>query len=476
VYVADDLDANPLMDAAKHNLTPATEGAAKLAYATSAIQELNELLDVWEIASSSRQRGVAARNNQKQLGIVMHNYSQSVSDATLTPQQKAEIEEQQRKVVERYNRVQQEQQAKEQPSKAIVVDNSKSMLNFNDQSEALNFAITNNTLTINANGGEGVRIQTDGTDQLFQLEVQDQAVPKGDESKEAKPQSQQQSDFKTRGAYQATNEANLGDLNARVSGRKQQQASPGADVPYTRPYLNMSPDQQFGDYNRTQHFFEGSQYFETTRGLPGQSQVQVFSAEELQALPGHVILDLPPGDLGGAAVLKSHTIFNRTQAAQPGPMVNGPGPGIIPQMPPPGVALGGGAGGAVDGTSNLAAWTQAGGLSLPIELPVAGQKLVFTKTGSDAKLALSLRPKAALRFGLGVVWTAIWVMCAVLLAAALRRPDARPAVLRVLAWAALLVGLAGWCLLPAPLSLIALAAFLAGVATLVWSATKPALA
>lgn len=130
--------------------------------------------------------------------------------------------------------------------------------------------------------------------------------------------------------------------------------------------------------------------------------------------------------------------------------------------------------GLVDGTAHGAGWTQAGGLSLPISLPVAGQKLVYTKTGGDPKLTLTVRPKAALRFGLGFMWTAIWIAGAVLLAVKVRGPNARVAVGRIVAWGLLLVGLAGWCLLPIPASGVALIAMAAGAFGVVWSLTKPA--
>ena len=46
---------------------------------------------------------------------------------------------------------------------------------------------------------------------------------------------------------------------------------------------------------------------------------------------------------------------------------------------------------------------------------------------------------------------------------------------RIAAWGLLLVGLAGWCLLPAPLSAAALVALMLGAFGVVWSATKPAI-
>src|SRR5262245_27609116 len=68
-----------------------------------------------------------------------------------------------------------------------------------------------------------------------------------------------------------------------------------------------------------------------------------------------------------------------------------------------------------------AVWTSAGGLSLDINLPQDGRKLTFSKSGGDARLALSVRPRASLEAGFGLLWTVLWLLVALWLIAALGR-------------------------------------------------------
>jgi hypothetical protein len=73
----------------------------------------------------------------------------------------------------------------------------------------------------------------------------------------------------------------------------------------------------------------------------------------------------------------------------------------------------------------LAGWTTSGGLSLDISIPQQGQKLTFSKSGGDARLALGLRPRAALEVGFGIAWTTVWLLVALGLIAALGRAPPR---------------------------------------------------
>lgn len=155
--------------------------------------------------------------------------------------------------------------------------------------------------------------------------------------------------------------------------------------------------------------------------------------------------------------------------------VNGPGPGMMGGM-------GGGMGGfgrgelaanvaAADVVNDrldwqTAAWTGAGGLSLPIEIPQDGQKLTFSKSGGEARLALGLRPRASLETGFGLAWTLVWLAVAVALIAALARPDALHALAGRLPLILLGLGLAWYFLLPA--WALGLALFLLGAISFGW--------
>ncbi|MFO0916800.1 MAG: hypothetical protein U0872_00590 [Planctomycetaceae bacterium] len=105
-----------------------------------------------------------------------------------------------------------------------------------------------------------------------------------------------------------------------------------------------------------------------------------------------------------------------------------------------------------------------------MELPRAGQKLVFTKIGGDPKLSLSVRPKGALRFGASLAWVAATVIGAVLLFKALRRPEAQRHVTQLGACGLAVLGLVGWCLLPGTAAIVALGALAVGAMGVVWKA------
>ena len=57
-------------------------------------------------------------------------------------------------------------------------------------------------------------------------------------------------------------------------------------------------------------------------------------------------------------------------------------------------------------------WTQAGGLSLPIEIQREGNVLRFSRASGSPRLALSVRPNESDKLGLGLVWAAIWASIA----------------------------------------------------------------
>lgn len=61
---------------------------------------------------------------------------------------------------------------------------------------------------------------------------------------------------------------------------------------------------------------------------------------------------------------------------------------------------------AESGAAN--AWTQTGGLSLPIEIQLEGNVLRFSRASGSPRLALSVRPNESDKLGLGLVWAVIW--------------------------------------------------------------------
>lgn len=103
-------------------------------------------------------------------------------------------------------------------------------------------------------------------------------------------------------------------------------------------------------------------------------------------------------------------------------------------------------------------WTQAGGLSLPIEiLPNSKDEklgmtvLRFSRASGSPRLALSVRPNESDKLGLGLVWAAVWASIAIwllrLIAGSSSGSTCRQATAGLSA-----LGLLGMFFLPSPLS------------------------
>ena len=96
-------------------------------------------------------------------------------------------------------------------------------------------------------------------------------------------------------------------------------------------------------------------------------------------------------------------------------------------------------------------WTQAGGLSLPIEIQREGNVLRFSRASGSPRLALSVRPNESDKLGLGLVWAAIWASIALWLLRLITGTSNGCAWRQATAGLSVL-GLLGMFFLPSPLS------------------------
>ncbi len=111
-----------------------------------------------------------------------------------------------------------------------------------------------------------------------------------------------------------------------------------------------------------------------------------------------------------------------------------------------------------------------GGLSLPIEIPVDGNRLTFSKLGGGPALTLALRPRESVEQGLRWLWTVVGCGLAVVVLRLLivGRLNWTP----VIATGAILIGLFTLLLLPTPVAWFGLPLILIGGAT--WLRTRTA--
>jgi len=125
---------------------------------------------------------------------------------------------------------------------------------------------------------------------------------------------------------------------------------------------------------------------------------------------------------------------------------------------------GGGMGGGDFGdraAGPAAAWSSAGGLSLPIAIPRAEQELRFAKIGGEPRLTLAVRPRQTLTLALGAIWTLVCLFGGLWLVRTAARHEARDA-LQYAPTALIAVGLLGFLLTPSPVNWTFFAAFALG--------------
>ncbi len=109
-------------------------------------------------------------------------------------------------------------------------------------------------------------------------------------------------------------------------------------------------------------------------------------------------------------------------------------------------------------------WTQAGGLSLPIEIQRDGNVLRFSRASGSPRLALAVRPNESGKLGLGLVWSAVWAVIAIWLLRVVRGSTCGTSW-RQVACGLSVLGLLGMFFLPSPLSELGFLVF--ALATLV---------
>lgn len=124
---------------------------------------------------------------------------------------------------------------------------------------------------------------------------------------------------------------------------------------------------------------------------------------------------------------------------------------------------------AAGGAVNLGGgWSQTGGLSLGFELPTRGRKLVFSKAGGEPKLALAVRPEESIRWGLNLVWSAVWLAIGMAVVLAARSASFVTRLSRQLPVAAAVLSVLAFIVLPRPLNGCAFVTFVIASLIVAW--------
>lgn len=107
-------------------------------------------------------------------------------------------------------------------------------------------------------------------------------------------------------------------------------------------------------------------------------------------------------------------------------------------------------------------WTSSGGLSLPIDVPVHGEALTFSKVGGDPLIMLSVRPKLHWTWLLGAVWGLGWLLVVLGSCVQLFRTATFTGAALLASNVLIAVGLAGFFFLPGLERWLLFAAFCLG--------------
>ncbi len=443
VILPADIDARRIEDATRSNLAESDEGGEELIARYNEIWNMYSLLldESQSIGSQSR-----ARNNLKQLGVDLHNYSSvegKMSADNVNPRQQGQLQDLKSKVKQAEQQWQ--SQAAKKPKKGKTdVSNFKSAtgLSYSENAGYGNFP-SNKDLQrdlIDNNRNDFQPNASGESDALPQIKLQPELpnAPAAETPAQPPNQKPSQSNATNRADLRKQTEAQSMQLNEAVNAPDAAQGK-SAGKPVQSGTLSM--DRLFSPEADADDILElsNSQAARVRQSEQRLKNTQIFSdgsarfvnSPEAQAINRNLNVDNMGGGRGSMGV--------DTQA------VAAAGEGMA---------------------QGLAGWTTAGGLSLDMAVPQDGRKLTFSKSGGDARLALGLRPHAALETSFGLAWTVAWIAIGLVLIAALARTDALAAVVHRLPPIATAVGLAWYFLLPVAGAGFAL--FVLGTICLAW--------
>lgn len=537
VWIPEDLDAQPLTSAARYNLTQQSNAERDLLYEKAAVQELSELLGYveqnYQFSSRSDQarRGGQASNNLKQIGLAFQNAKQLEQALAATGDQ--EFDRQRDVALKRLSDLQQSVVADqrklneslivqrsgspESPKPATVSGNGLGLLTQESLGNAQQNVLSNTATLIDSNGVSELARQRGGESDEFSFELQLQGV-------EAKPQAaaaqrpaagkavSKGANTETRQQLRNDNRFNIDSLNEAIN--QQKMAAQG----------QQQAGRQFGAYTQGQQQPVGGPGAGGMGGFSNGGDFRGSAGGSLQGAMGEIWQVNPNnpnvssgaflGQLGGVGnftlpsgapnsdgttnlLLDSDGVSRTTGLPMPSPgqAPNGPGNGVQEffqqQLDQPAMeydfaqADGGGmrfgrgdaegvnAGPAWARLSGAYGWKQAGGLSLDFSLPATGRKLVFSKAGGDPKLALAVRPQESIRWGLNLVWSAIWITIGVGIAAAVHSASSVRRISTLLPIAVAVLGVLGFFVLPRPLSTGAFVTFVIASLIVAWFNRRP---
>jgi len=457
VYLPDDIDARPVDDRDRMNMTPSESGFDRL---TALVNEGMQLQQEWAFNAALNYNPdnyrvqVRSGNNLKQLAVAIHDNQSVVANPNLDAGKRQELNE----LIGRFQQTQRQQQEaefkEERNGKVPVVDGKQS----GAAQPQVDFGLVEQQLqlgnSIAPSKGESVGGDFDGeggSDRRFRF-----AAPEKPAVTEGKPEEKTAGkSVSSKGAQVGQRRSQLRELNesqtlqlnrdqsAELAKQVQSQAGVSLNAPAQQPVGGPGAGsgaqpamggmgEGFG--GRGGVAAGGAQPQRPTVGLGFQS------LQDLRADSGRAIIAVQPQNVTLGEVAANADVSGLVASAGE--------------------------------QAGLAGWARAGGLSLEIDLPESGQKLTFSKVGGDPLLTLGLRPKASLKAGFGLAWFVIWLALGLGLVSVLNRGGNFTRLASHAPILLIAVGLVWYVLLPA--AVIGLVLFTLGAIAFGWQHRRAA--
>ncbi len=424
VYLPDDLEVSPIDDANRNNLELLDDEEPTLVQEEWLYREASELASVLDNSDSMRSKQKAF-SNLKEIQRNIYSYEQQRSGKGVRDETELRLSEQK---VQLDNVIMNNSAV----ANEVVTDSDSDLdaRNYRQLREQSQLLVDENSV----GGIPGLRTESSQqpisnySGEQLQKQVEEQLAKKsGQQGEPAK-------DSNPRARRMAQSRGNLDELNTFLENKKSESAA------------QMKSPQQMVDG-------------------PGPGQGVRYSMGGMGGMGGGMGM----GGMAGNANGPFNAPASRDLAGRDNYLRFGTIAGISPDATIVN-------GTAFNGLTLTPGWTQRGGLSLPIDIPTAGQKLVFSKVSGSPKLALSLRTRESVSTGLGFVWTLVWLGMAALLVLTWWRHGSISNIMHRLPEFLLVVGLVGYFLIPVQygwLTVLFLLAFIIGAVALGIRYRKP---
>ena len=476
VYLPEDLDAEAVRSTTKHNLS-LSQNSDSL-YGEATLQEAIELMGYLEQTLETNRRS-QSRSSLGQIGVATRNLKrlgQDLEKAGNTGD--AQFASKKADVLRKLSEL--EKLAEDDSQKSTVLSRDRSSVLSGERKPAFQSTGIDEGQSIardqqsvfftnNSNNGLAVETQTADSQFRFNLELKDESEglslnSTNDKSKVNRRGKAAIQGIETRQQLQISNTATINELNGLVTNNnslRQNQfgmgnlfVNNGGVDGNTNSVYGQQTDSNIwgGKYGFSlqptapslsfQYQLQGNDPFGRGGGMGGGAIVAP------SATPG-IVVGVPAADMlfDGQVVQDEPVGLHLQMAQQP----QRPGQNAAPR------------GATLPQTRN-----RPGGLSLGIDLPATGRKLVFTKTGGDPKLTLAIRSHESVRYGISLVWSAIWIVIGAAILKTIRKVSGLRQLLNLLPIAAIVVGILGFCVFSAPSNAWGFVLFLVGSITAAW--------